>query len=338
MTTALEQHLLNDFQRDFPLSATPFGDIGQTLNVSEHAVLDHLRRLQACGAVSRVGAVFRPHRIGASTLAAMAVPDSRLAAVAQIVSDCPQVNHNYEREHRYNLWFVMTAASEAILHEALDDLARKAACPVLKLPMLEDYHIDLGFSLWANEAYAKVKEKRGQPRPTASFVMDPADRAVIAALQPGLPLVSRPYAALGQVAGMSEQGVRERLAYLIEQDVIKRMGVIVRHHELGYSANAMVVWDIPDEQTAQFGQCIGEVEYVTLCYRRPRRLPHWRYNLFSMIHGRDREAVLDLVEDLRQRCGLQAFRYEVLFSRKRFKQCGAHYVAASPVAATQVAA
>lgn len=335
MTTALEQHLLNDFQRDFPLSATPFGDIGQTLNVSEHVVLENLRQLQARGLVSRVGAVFRPHRIGASTLAAMAVPDSSLGEIAQMVSDCPQVNHNYEREHHYNLWFVMTAADAASLQEVLDEMARKAGCPVLNLPMLEDYHIDLGFSLWANDADARAKQKRSQPkhRHTSSFAMDPSDQAMIAALQPGLPLVSRPYAVLGRLAGMSEQGVIERLSYLIEQDVIKRMGVIVRHHELGFSANAMVVWDIPDERAAQFGQCIGEVAYVTLCYRRPRCLPHWRYNLFSMIHGRSRGAVLELVEDMRQRCGLQAFHYEVLFSRKRFKQCGAHYVAETEVAA-----
>lgn len=340
MTTPLEQHLLNDFQRDFPLSITPFGDIGKSLGVGEQEVLENLRQLQARGLVSRVGAVFRPHRIGASTLVAMAVPDSRLAEVAQMVSACPEVNHNYAREHYYNLWFVMTAADEARLQQVLDRMARKADCPLLNLPMLEEYYIDLGFSLWADDAAARSKEKCSRPRQrqTASFTIGPSDQAMIAALQAGLPLISRPYAALGRQAGMSEQDVTARLSSLLEQDVIKRMGVIVRHQELGYRANAMVVWDIPDEQAAQFGQAIGEVGYVTLCYRRPRRLPDWRYNLFSMIHGRDRDAVLELVEDTRQRCGLEAFHYEVLFSRKRFKQRGAHYMAAAVDAAADAAA
>lgn len=337
MTTPLEQHLLNDFQRDFPLSFTPFRDIGKDLGVSEHEVLENLRQLQTLGLVSRVGAVFRPHRIGASTLVAMAVPDSRLAEVAQMVSACPEVNHNYEREHYYNLWFVMTATDEAHLQQVLEQMARKADCPLLNLPMLEEYYIDLGFSLCDSDAATRSKEKYSPPRQrqTSSFSISPSDQALIAALQTGLPLVSRPYAALGRQAGMSEQDVMARLSCLLEQDVIKRMGVIVRHQELGYRANAMVVWDIPDAQVAQFGQAMGEMDYVTLCYRRPRRLPDWRYNLFSMIHGHDRDAVLDLVEAMRQRCGLEAFHYEVLFSRKRFKQRGAHYVT---VAATDVAA
>ena len=328
MTTALEQHLLNDFQRDFPLSFTPFGDIAKSLGVSEQEVLENLRQLQTLGLVSRVGAVFRPHRIGASTLVAMAVPDSRLAEVAQMVSACPEVNHNYAREHYYNLWFVMTAADEARLQQVLNQLAQEAGCPLLNLPMLEEYYIDLGFSLRADDAATRGKEKCSHPRQqqTAPFSIGASDRVMIAALQAGLPLVSRPYAALGRQAGMSEQDVMARLSCLLEQDVIKRIGVIVRHQELGYRANAMVVWDIPDAQVAQFGQAIGEMDYVTLCYRRPRRLPDWRYNLFSMIHGHDRDAVLELVEAMRQCCGLQAFHYEVLFSRKRFKQRGAHYV------------
>jgi DNA-binding Lrp family transcriptional regulator len=116
---------------------------------------------------------------------------------------------------------------------------------------------------------------------------------------------------------------------LILQGVIKRMGVVVRHHELGYRANAMVVWDVPDEEVSQLGTCLGKLEFVTLCYRRPRRLPAWRYNLFCMIHGHDREEVLARVEEMRRGCGLQHIAYEVLFSTRRFKQCGARYARAA---------
>ena len=97
------------------------------------------------------------------------------------------------------------------------------------------------------------------------------------------------------------------LAQLQEQGVIKRIGVVVRHHELGYRANAMVVWDIPDDRVSALGHCIGKFDFVTLCYQRPRRLPAWRYNLFCMIHGRDREEVLSLVAQLKEQCGLQMF-------------------------------
>ena len=145
--TELERRLLDRYQRGLPLSPTPFADMADELAVSEADVLAALARLQDKGVISRVGPVFHTHAVGASTLAAMEVPPERLAAVAEIVSSFSAVNHNYEREHRFNLWFVATAASESELTEVLDQIERLTNIKVLPLPMLEDYHIDLGFEL-----------------------------------------------------------------------------------------------------------------------------------------------------------------------------------------------
>ncbi len=152
-----------------------------------------------------------------------------------------------------------------------------------------------------------------------------ADCKVVAGIQSGLPLVSRPYAEIGKAIGMPESEVIERVNKLRERGLIKRMGVIVRHHELGYRANAMVVWDIPDQQVSELGKCMGCFEFVTLCYRRPRRMPDWPYNLFTMIHGRNREEVMDKLNFLVRRCKLQHIPHDVLFSQRRFKQRGAVY-------------
>ncbi len=331
MTESIEFHLLNDYQRDFPLVPRPFAAIAHKLDITEQTVLDILRELQVRGSVSRVGAVFRPHRIGYSALAAMAVPEERLAHAAQIVNECPAVNHNYQREHSFNLWFVVTAADECSVQEALHGLEREIGCAVLYLPMLEDYHIDLGFNLKAGHL-AATKTYCAARADAAPFVPNEADRALIAAIQSGMPLVPQPYAALGEQTGLGEEEVLTHLCSMMEQDVIKRFGVVVRHQELGFHANAMVVWDIPDEQTASFGKCMGETADVTLCYRRPRRLPAWPYNLFSMIHGRDRASVLARIEAIREECGLHAFPHEILFSCRRVKQRGAHYVAPAEVA------
>lgn len=154
---------------------------------------------------------------------------------------------------------------------------------------------------------------------------DPRTRALIAAIEGGLPLVSRPYAAIGRHIGLTEREVLSRLAELLEQGVIKRLGVVVRHRELGYDANAMVVWDVPDQRVGTLGRMIGSYPFVTLCYRRPRRLPQWPYNLFTMIHGRDRAAVLRHVDALVAQLGLHDVTREALFSRRRFKQRGARY-------------
>ncbi|OGT20837.1 MAG: AsnC family transcriptional regulator [Gammaproteobacteria bacterium RBG_16_57_12] len=143
----LNRHLLNDFQRDFPLTPTPYATMAQALGVTEEQVLDGLRTLTEAGMVSRVGPVFRPGRIGASTLVAMAVPAERLDEVAALVSDYHEVNHNYEREHRFNLWFVVAAASEEQLRAVLQDIERRTGLKTLALPLLTEYHIDLGFNL-----------------------------------------------------------------------------------------------------------------------------------------------------------------------------------------------
>ena len=151
------------------------------------------------------------------------------------------------------------------------------------------------------------------------------DARLIAAIQGGLPLSARPYAEIGAGIGLSEAEVIARIADLHAKGTIKRLGVVVRHHELGYSANAMVVWDVPDNRVAALGHCLGGFDFVTLCYRRPRRLPDWPYNLFCMIHGKDRQAVLDQVEFMVTRCDLQDIPRHVLFSKRRFKQRGAVY-------------
>ncbi len=147
MLSGLERRLLNDYQHNFPLSSTPYADMARELGVSEAEVLQTLTRLQAQGSISRVGAVLRPNTVGVSTLAAMAVPTAELESVAALVSAYPEVNHNYEREHQLNLWFVVTAPDNARLQQVLDDIAARSGYEVLPFPLLEDYHIDLGFDL-----------------------------------------------------------------------------------------------------------------------------------------------------------------------------------------------
>lgn len=144
---ALDRRLLDDFQSGIPLAPRPFALMAEQLGVAEVEVIARLQRLTETGAVSRVGPVFRPRQVGASTLAAMAVPPERLAEVATLVNSFPEVNHNYEREHDFNLWFVLTAPDQASLERVLDEIGRRAGLPALDLPMLAEYHIDLGFPL-----------------------------------------------------------------------------------------------------------------------------------------------------------------------------------------------
>jgi siroheme decarboxylase len=157
------------------------------------------------------------------------------------------------------------------------------------------------------------------------MIPDVIDKRLLRAIADGLPLTSRPYAAVAARTGLGEDEVIRRLGRLIAGGVIKRLGVIVRHRELGYRANAMTVWDVPDGEVAEVGRRVAAYPFVTLCYQRPRRLPAWPYNLFCMIHGKDRATVQGQIETLNREAGLGSYRQAVLFSRRCFKQQGARF-------------
>ncbi len=152
-----------------------------------------------------------------------------------------------------------------------------------------------------------------------------ADRRLLAALADGLPLVPRPYAEIGRRCGLDEATVLERLRAMIGGGVIRRFGLVLHHHALGYRANAMVVFDLPEERLREAAAVLSRLPYVTLCYRRPRRPPLWPYNLFCMIHGKERRRVLELVEEAAAAAGVADRPRAVLFSRRRFKQRGPRY-------------
>lgn len=152
------------------------------------------------------------------------------------------------------------------------------------------------------------------------------ERQLITVLQHGLPLVSRPYAAIAEQIGSSEQEVMDYITAMQARGDIKRFGVVVRHRNLGYQANAMVVWNIPDERVDELGNCFGKFEFVNLSYRRPRRLPDWPYNLFCMIHGHDREDVLHNLAQMIDSCHVGDMPHAILFSTHCYKQRGALYI------------
>ena len=319
----LDQRLLNEFQRDFPLVPHPYAALAERLGCDETTVMLRLAALREKGVVSRIGAVFRPHAVGASTLAAMAVPPEDLERVAALVSARPEVNHNYQRDHRLNLWFVVCADGRDAVAAVLDDFERATGIVVLDLPLVEDFHIDLGFDLDFSEMGARASRPHflagGTPALPSS--LSDCDLALVAALTDGLAPTPRPFADLG----LAEDEAIARIGAMVAGGVIRRFGVVVRHHELGYRANAMAVWDVPDETVSEVGRRLAAEPAVTLCYRRPRRLPDWPYTLFCMIHGRDRAAVEAGIAAIRDRAGIGDLPHAVLFSTRRFKQTGARY-------------
>lgn len=155
-----------------------------------------------------------------------------------------------------------------------------------------------------------------------TLAIDAEDRRLIQATQAGLPLVSRPYEALAQQLDMTSQEVQSRLQRLLDTGVIRRIGAVPNHYAIGYTANGMSVWDVDDAQIDTLGVAVGQLPFVTHCYQRPRRLPAWPYNLFAMVHGRNREEVATQVAQIAALLGPAARSYDVLYSSRILKKTG----------------
>lgn len=315
--------LLNPWQHGFPLQREPFAPIAAALHRSVPEVLTAYADLQARGALSRIGGVFGPGAGGAALLAAMAVPPARLQAVADLVSAHPGVNHNYQREHRHNLWFVMTGASTAAVAQAMGGLELATGLPALRLRMVRPYRIDLGFDLRHRTAPQAMRVSR-RTAPIAE-----ADLPLAALVEEGLPLQPCPYDAWAAALGCTPEAVLATLQRWLDAGTLQRFGTVVRHHELGFDANAMTVFNVPDGDVDACGEALAREPGITLAYQR-ERAAGWPYNLYCMVHGRDRDAVHAVLARALPRAGLQHVPRQTLFSLQRYKQTGARRFRAWP--------
>jgi siroheme decarboxylase len=157
-------------------------------------------------------------------------------------------------------------------------------------------------------------------------VLDDVDKQLIAMIQNGLPISDQPYAKIAEQLGITEEEIIDRISNLLDRGLITRFGVVVRHHELGYKENAMIVWDVPDDQVHRVAGQIKSYPFITLCYRRARQLPEWPYNLYCMIHGKSRDKVIHHISNMVNTHNWHNYPREVLFSKRRFKQRAANYI------------
>ncbi|MDI3337611.1 AsnC family transcriptional regulator [Defluviimonas aestuarii] len=314
----IDRRLLDDFQRDLPLVPRPFAAMGEVLGVDEAEVLQRLDILHARGMVSRVGATVRPNTAGASTLAAMAVPSDRIEEIAEIVGAEPGVNHSYLREDAWNLWFVATAPDATALEAALGRIGSRTGLRVLDLRLVRPFNIDLGFRLAPG-----ARQEMSESRAVNTDVLEQSDRPILQALTAGLPLTLRPFRAVAQSLSRNECDIIARIAALSDAGLLTRVGVIVRHRAIGWSANAMVVWNLPEDRIDAAGPALARQRGVTLCYRRLTVPGIWDYPLYSMIHARSRSEALSILAEAAALPELAGAAHRVLFSTRCFKQTGA---------------
>lgn len=316
---AFEIAVLDDWQRDFPLTPRPFSVIAERYECRENAVLTAYQRLAKQKILSRIGAILAPNSLGASLLAAMSVPNDQVDSIAASISRFSGVNHNYERENEMNIWFVATARDKEALENILRNIEQEAGYPVHRFYMERAYHLDLGFALRGRCPSSKIVRN---DLPDLTIIRS-EDRDLMDALEDGLPLVGRPFMAIADQLGWTEARVISRLEDLQAANIIRRFGCVVHHRKVGYKANAMVIWDLPDDKVDSIAFHLARDAGVTLCYRRNRETGIWPYNLYCMVHAHTRHDAESVIKRLNNLVGNQARDHNVLFSSRCFKQRGA---------------
>jgi DNA-binding Lrp family transcriptional regulator len=314
---ALDWRLMNDWQRALPLVPRPFQQMAVRLGTTEATVLDRLRQLAASGAISRVGATCRPNTLAASTLAAVAAPEGHVERIAAIINAQDGVNHSYERENAWNIWFVATGPDRAFVDATLKRIAAETGLRVLDLRLRRAFNVDLGFALDGSNARPVTRAS------VEDIEIEAGDRAIMQNLSEGLALTRYPFADLARRTGMTETAVLARVAALSDAGILSRLGVIVRHRALGWRANAMCVFEVPEHEIEACGAALTQVQGVTLCYERRPEPDVWPYTLYCMIHGRSRAETLDVLSQARVAAHLVPYQYRVLFSIRCFRQRGA---------------
>lgn len=320
----VDQALLDNWQRGFPVESRPFASLAHALGIGEADVITRLEHHRQTARITRVGATCAPNTVSASTLAAVAAPEHRIGKVAEVIDAQPGVNHNYQREHDWNLWFVATGPDRAHVNATLARIGSLTGLRVLDLPLVRPFNVDLGFALNGQIGGAAPKP----PVDIAAF--RPDDRPLLQALTRGLPLVPRPYADLADRLSMTEAQVLDRVRALVAAGIVSRLGVIVRHRALGWRSNAMVVWDMDHDAITDAGPLLAAQPGITLCYERAPVPGVWPYRLYSMIHARSRK---DAMSVLTRVCALPEFRevrHQALFSLHCYKQTGAMVAPSAP--------
>lgn len=315
----IDRALLDDWQRDFPVVPRPFAKLAQATGTHEADVLARLTDMQDTGRITRVGATCAPNTLSASTLAAVAAPEGQVERVAAIINEDPGVNHSYEREDRWNIWFVATGPDRDAVNASLDRISDRTKLRVLDLRLLQPFNIDLGFKMNAGSAPVTASS----PRKLDRSAIRTGDKDLMSILTTGMPLTPTPYAAIADTLNRSEDDVIARIHALTNAGIISRLGVIVRHRKLGWTSNAMVVWNVPEGRVYEAGTQLAALPGVTLCYERRPVAGVWPYRLYCMIHAQSRKDALGVLDKAKALPALSNIDHKVLFSNRCFRQTGA---------------
>lgn len=326
---ALTARLLSRVQRAFPLDPRPFAALGEALGLSEEQLLSRISELKAQRVIRQISGIFDSRRLGyQSCLVAAQVPPSILERAAAAINRHPGVSHNYERAHAFNLWFTLTVPGQADLPAEATRLGMEAGAIQVRLfPTVRTFKIGVILDVGGDDGgHPALPATAASPSGTADSAgarrLSAREIAAVRALQNDLPLVAHPFLALAKEAGMAEEELLAHARQFIEGGEMRRFAAVLFHRRAGFTANGMVVWNVPAERVVAVGQQFAGYPAVSHCYQRPC-YPDWPYSLFTMIHARSQEECERHVREMAGAAGIHD--HAILYSVREFKKTRVRY-------------
>ncbi len=320
----LDREILNEIQWTFPLVSRPFDYMATKFNTAPQVIKDRLESLKAEGILRQLGAIFDTRRLGyTSSLVAMEIDPSRLEYVASMINRHPGVSHNYERDHQFNLWFTLAVPPGSDLEDELEKFnVIQGIRKVRILPTLQLFKIGVKLDM--------VESKRHKVAPTETkktvseipFIPDEDDKRFVRELQKDMDIIDEPFVKTANKLGMTESELFEKMRYYEEIGVMRRFAAILRHRQVGFTANGMIVWRVPKDRIDQVGAMLGAFPQVSHCYQRPT-YPDWPYNVFSMIHCKTHDEAKQMAKEIQSQIDVDD--YKILFSLREFKKTRVEY-------------
>ena len=320
----LDREILNEIQWTFPLVPKPFDVMAKKIDVSVPDIKLRLLSLKKLGVLRQLSAIFDTRRLGyTSSLVAMEISADKLEHVANQISRHPGVSHNYERDHQFNLWFTLAVPpgsdleTEVNKFSILDGIKKVRMLPTLKL-----FKIGVKLEMVEEKKHAVAPSETKKNIQNVDFTPTEEDKSFIREMQKDLEIVDRPFLKPSQRLGISEEDLFEKLRYYEDIGVMRRFAAILRHRQVGFTANGMIVWNVPEDKIQQTGSKLGAFPQVSHCYQRPT-YPDWPYSVFSMIHCKTRQEADQVAKEIQKQIGIDD--YKILFSSREFKKTRVEY-------------
>ena len=318
----MKNEILSRIQKKFPLVAKPFKAIADELGISEDEVLEILQKEKSDGIIRQTSAIFDTKRLGyKSSLVAFKVPEENIDKAVEFINSHPGISHNYERNHDFNIWFTLGVPpdSKLGLDKTVEIIAKiTEADDYIMLPTLKLFKINVKLNTTGNDD----KKEKVKKVVHTEIEMSPLHNDIIRLAQYDIDIVSEPFAKITEELDIDYDTFFNILSELQKAGIMRRFASILNHRKAGFNANAMVVWDVDEENGEKIGESAAAFSAVSHCYLRPK-YSNWPYNLFTMVHGKTTEETNSIIDEMAKE--VESKSHMPLYSSREFKKIRIEY-------------